>query len=194
MINNKWSAALVLSMVASAAGAQSYQAELDGAFERLSSDIRPFDMDTKDVSGRWYFESVDTANHPLAEAAFLQRSSSVSLTYQDMDVIVGTATFDDEENLIPHQIKGSWKLLSGEVNYYVPNTILYLEADYRYGKSAFRSGPSFTDWGAALGIAPMAGLLILTRYSDDIDYRFNVETQYVTQLSGARSTLRGQFL
>lgn len=182
---NKWSAVFILTLTASATGAQSYQAEVDAGYMRSSSDNFPFDLDTMAISGRWYFNAVDAHNHPLAEAAFLARASGVSLTYADYDSLVGIVS-GDETNAI-RQVKGSWKVLAAEVNYYVPNTHLYIEAGYFVSEQSvpgYDSGSRTNSWGAALGLAPADGLLILTRYTDDSGYRFNIESQYVAKLSG----------
>lgn len=84
-------------------------------------------------------------------------------------------------------MKGSSQSALAEVRFYVPDTIFYLEAELLFTES---SAPGLeaenTDnvWRGALGLASVDGLLFLTRYSDDQDYRFNIETQYVTELPG----------
>lgn len=190
MKTNQWSSVIVLSLAASTSVAQSYQADVSASYSRSSQDQLAFDPESKEVSGRWFFNAVDTADHPLAEAAFLERSSSAALSFANIDLLVGSAGLDADGNFVPYQIKGTAERLKGEISYYVPNTFIYMEAEYYVMKSSvpeFNFSDSTNSWGATLGVAPLPGLLILTRYFDASHYRFNVETQYVTKLIGGRA-------
>lgn len=115
----------------------------------------------------------------------MERSSSLSLTASDWDTITGT-----NSNSMPERVRGSAKEVVGGLSYYFPGTIIYLEADYiyrRFSTSGIDAGASDNGWGAALGIAPIDGLLVLTRHWNGSDYRYNIETQYVTQLPGGKA-------
>ncbi len=66
-----------------AAQAQDYQFELEAGYSDFENDS------ALDFGGTYFFDRVATAGHPLAEAAFLQRASNMSLgyiTYDDSDI------------------------------------------------------------------------------------------------------------
>jgi hypothetical protein len=75
--------ALLLAMT----GAQAYQFEVQGQSEFIDNTVNDQDF-TGAVQGTYYFKNVDAAKGPLAEAAFLNQASNVSLayTYGEYDV------------------------------------------------------------------------------------------------------------
>ncbi|MDQ2077597.1 putative porin [Marinimicrobium sp. ABcell2] len=106
------------------------------------------------VRGEYHFAPVQTGNHPLAEAAFLERSTNV---YAEAN--------DDFDHLT----------LGGEL--YIPNTMFYVAAE------VFRTDYNGSDTGVAgaVGIMPIDGLLVSTRFTDD-GYDANVSVKYVTAI------------
>ncbi|MDY6489866.1 MAG: porin Omp33-36 [Acinetobacter faecalis] len=68
--------ALLLAMT----GAQAYQFEVQGQSEFIDNTANHNDF-TGAVQGTYYFNNVDTTKGPLAEAAFLNQASNVSLAY-----------------------------------------------------------------------------------------------------------------
>ncbi|MTD10996.1 carbapenem susceptibility porin CarO [Acinetobacter sp. YIM 103518] len=68
--------ALLLAMT----GAQAYQFEVQGQSEFIDNTANHNDF-TGAVQGTYYFNNVDTTKAPLAEAAFLNQASNVSLAY-----------------------------------------------------------------------------------------------------------------
>ena len=68
--------ALLLAMT----GAQAYQFEVQGQSEFVDNTANTQDF-TGAVQGTYYFKNVDAAKGPLAEAAFLNQASNVSLAY-----------------------------------------------------------------------------------------------------------------
>ena len=67
--------ALLLAMT----GAQAYQFEVQGQSEYIdASDANDKDF-TGGLQGTFYFKDVDSSKGPLAEAAFLNQASNVSL-------------------------------------------------------------------------------------------------------------------
>ncbi len=68
--------ALLLAMT----GAQAYQFEVQGQSEFIDNTANQNDF-TGAVQGTYYFNNVDSSKGPLAEAAFLNQASNVSLAY-----------------------------------------------------------------------------------------------------------------
>jgi len=75
-----------------AAQADDYRSELTGFFERalFDGDVSPDDADLFGAQYQWYFKPVKTDGLPLAEAAFLNRSSFVAAA-------ITFAEFGDED-------------------------------------------------------------------------------------------------
>ena len=68
--------ALLLAMT----GAQAYQFELQGQSEYIDTTVNDKDF-TGGVQGTYYYKNVDSSKGPLAEAAFLNQASNVSVAY-----------------------------------------------------------------------------------------------------------------
>ncbi|WP_296277821.1 porin Omp33-36 [uncultured Acinetobacter sp.] len=68
--------ALLLAMT----GAQAYQFEVQGQSEYIDTTVNDKDF-TGGLQGTYYFKNVDSSKGPLAEAAFLNQASNVSLAY-----------------------------------------------------------------------------------------------------------------
>ncbi|MDQ9818821.1 porin Omp33-36 [Acinetobacter bereziniae] len=68
--------ALLLAMT----GAQAYQFEVQGQSEYIDTTENDKDF-TGGLQGTFYFKNVDSSKGPLAEAAFLNQASNVSLAY-----------------------------------------------------------------------------------------------------------------
>ena len=79
--------ALLLAMT----GAQAYQFEVQGQSEYIDTTVNDKDF-TGGLQGTYFFKNVDSSKGPLAEAAFLNQASNVSLAYNyselDSDVVV----------------------------------------------------------------------------------------------------------
>lgn len=68
--------ALLLAMT----GAQAYQFEVQGQSEYIDTTVNDKDF-TGGLQGTFYFKDVDSSKGPLAEAAFLNQASNLSLAY-----------------------------------------------------------------------------------------------------------------
>ena len=68
--------ALLLAMT----GAQAYQFEVQGQSEYTDTTVNDKDF-TGGLQGTYYFKNVDATKGPLAEAAFVNQASNVSLAY-----------------------------------------------------------------------------------------------------------------
>lgn len=79
--------ALLLAMT----GAQAYQFEVQGQSEYIDTTVNDKDF-TGGVQGTYYFKDVDSSKGPLAEAAFLNQASNVSVAYNYAEL--GSNGFD----------------------------------------------------------------------------------------------------
>ena len=68
--------ALLLAMT----GAQAYQFEVQGQSEYIDATVNDKDF-TGGIQGTYYLKDVDTSKGPLAEAAFVNQASNVSVAY-----------------------------------------------------------------------------------------------------------------
>lgn len=71
---------LATAVLLAMTGAHAYQFEVQGQSEYVDTTANDKNF-TGDVAGTFYLKNVDTAKGPLAEAAFLNQASSVSLGY-----------------------------------------------------------------------------------------------------------------
>jgi len=149
-------AASMLALLGSATAiAQPYQIEAGASLTYADPDNAKSDT-SFGAYGIYHFNQVLTANRPLAEAAFLQRSSNAYLrTAQDFDVIQLGAEF------------------------YIPDSIFYVAAEFL--RTDDRHDHK-NDWGLRAGITPLDGLLVWTQYYDEEGYDFNLHAKYVMDL------------
>lgn len=139
-----------------AALAQPYQIEAGASLSHVNPDHGGSDNQFG-AYGIYHFNQVQTTNRPLAEAAFLQRSSNAYLrTQQDFDVIQAGAEF------------------------YIPDTIFYVAAELL--RTDYDNSDHNNDWGVRVGVTPINGLLVYTQYYDEQGYDFNVHAKYVMDL------------
>lgn len=167
--------------------AANYQTELSAGY----ADIDANDNDENDyfigLEGKYYFAPVDTANHPLAEAAFIEKSSSV---YVSLD---NTEWKSDAGRLDVYQ-------RSIGVDLYVPNSMFYFgggikESKYKsfytdsFGAVEGRSSQWDSEWFVKAGIAPIEGLLVWSEFVEDADIseRWNINGKYVIALAGEQA-------
>lgn len=140
-----------------------YRAEVAVSFMDLPGGAR-----VTGILGEWHFAPVETAGHPLAEAAFLERSGSLSVIHaiSEFDWVDADATVFN-------------------LGYYIPNTMLFVGATHqRSSVDAGNFSFSENDWGLTFGVAPIEGLLISTEYMDEPGYNFNLTAKYLRKLAG----------
>ncbi|WP_036188627.1 putative porin [Marinimicrobium agarilyticum] len=129
-----------------------YQSEIGADYTDVEDGDGAFGM-----YGELHFSPVQTRNHPLAEAAFLERSSNVfARGGNDFDLLT----------------------VGGEL--YVPDTMFYVKAEVVRDD---RFADSDTTAYATLGLTPIDGLRVTTTFSDD-GYDANLSAKYVTSLGG----------
>ncbi len=129
----------------------------------VSLEYADFDNDLTAISlqGVYHFTPVDTANKPLAEAAFLERRSFVNAGHTEFDFDGGSS---DAQNI--------------GFGFYIPSTIFYVGAQYVKMEDE-------NDTVVTLGITPIDGLLVSTSHSEEAeDYEANIAAKYVSKLAG----------
>jgi hypothetical protein len=148
-----------------AATADDYRAQVDLSFDRalFDGDDLP-DADVLGIGGTYYFEPVKTDGLPLAEAAFLNRSSFVAAG-------IARSELGDEKI----------DIFGAGGGYYLPNTIFYGELNYTYADDF---GGDQDRFSAALGVTPIDGLLVTT-YFDEDGWDPNARAKYVGKLPNA---------
>ena len=162
---------LVLAAAPAAALADDYRFDAQGAFDWYQpSDDFFGDADTTNLTGTWYFAPVSTTDVPLAEAAFLGRSSRVSA------VLARYELFGEHLNA-----------QAASVGYYFPGTMFYASAGVQRIETLTALSSTFvqteydTAWFGQLGIAPLKGLLLTTSFQED-GYDPNITARYVGKL------------
>jgi hypothetical protein len=153
------------SLIASTmAFAESYQAEVNLAAQRIDND--GLDSDQKDYSlgGIYYFNAVSTDNLPLGEAAYLGKNSNV---------FAGVSHWPKQHG------NPDFQLYTAGAEFFIPENFLYVKA----GASRYDgAGESENDWFTSVGITPLDGLLITTDYFHDEGYDANIHAKYVTAI------------
>ena len=96
--------AIGLALSATAQAAEDYRWELGAGYTHstidadLKSDVlrdsENIDSDIGAVSGTWYLKPVDTSKGPLAEAAFLDHASNITLSFADGEVDLNSINND----------------------------------------------------------------------------------------------------
>lgn len=165
--------------------AATYQSEISANYADVDVSDSSEEGYIVNLEGKYYFAPVDTANHPLAEAAFIEKASNAYL------------------NLINYEFKENGDRLdiyqrSLGIDFYIPNTMFYLGAGIEEYKSKYTwpsddysdSGSSSTQWDSAwfvkAGIAPVTGLLVWSEFTEDVDVsdEWNINGKYVIPLAG----------
>jgi hypothetical protein len=160
-------AALALAIVANTAAAD-YRGEVTAIYA---------DLDDGDkaslISGTFHFNNVKTDSHPLAEAAFLERSNNVML-------MRGKTEYRNHVD-----VTSSYAV----AEFYIPQAMLYVAPVYFYSDYNYEIGrrTSVNDWGAYVGLTLAEGLRISTLWMDDADYEFNLQMKYVVDVSASNT-------
>lgn len=111
--------ALLLAMT----GAQAYQFEVQGQSEYIDNTVNDKNF-TGAVQGTYYFKNVDSSKGPLAEAAFLNQASNVSVAYNYGEYDVDA----DGKDVVSHTI-------GAKAEAYVPTKIVPVYASASYSNT-----------------------------------------------------------
>lgn len=158
-------AAILLFVLFSSAHASSYRAEVDVSMYRFN--FEEFGNDSVYyLDGTYYFSPVQTTGHPLAEAAFLERSSGVGLSVSH-----------DFESIT------AW----GE--FYFPSVKLFVAPMVHRIDDDWESD---TELSLALGFNPFSGLVVGTVVTDD-GYDPNIFAKYTLPIGSHFLGLQGGY-
>ena len=174
--------ALLLAMT----GAQAYQFEVQGQSEYIDASAANDKDFTGGVQGTYYFKDVDTSKGPLAEAAFLNQASNVSLAYHYAELGSNGVDFTAHnygakaEAYVPTQ--------------YVP---VYASASYSHtildGKNNATGNDQGDRYALELGALAAPNFLIAVGYTSVADQlaldAFNVMSNGVVKSVGETATI-----
>lgn len=156
--------ALTLAGGALPALADDYRAEVTLFGDRAEPDGNAPHVDQFAAVGAYYLEPVRTDGLPLAEAAFLNRSSFVRGAAMRSEI--GNEKID---------------IFSASLGYYMPDTIFFGRLGVSYADDF--DGDQ-TKFNGSFGITPLDGLLLLTNFDED-GWDPNVTAKYVGKMANA---------
>jgi hypothetical protein len=158
-------ACLIAAALPAGARADDYRAQLDLTYDHIDFDVPLIPNGERlGVAGTYYFSPVVTDGRPLAEAAFLGRSSFVE---------AGAVRSELGDEKID--------IFGAGIGYYLPDTIFYGELNYTYVEDFNGDQDRLS---GALGVAPIDGLLVTT-YFDEDGWDPNANAKYVGKLPNA---------
>ena len=174
--------ALLLAMT----GAQAYQFEVQGQSEYLDASAANDKDFTGGVQGTYYFKDVDSSKGPLAEAAFLNQASNVSLAYNYAEL--GSNGFD----VTAHNY-------GAKAEAYVPTKFVpvYASASYSHTILDSKNNNASDDQGdryaLELGALAAPNFLVAVGYTSVADQfaldAFNVMSKGVVSAVGETATI-----
>ncbi len=146
-----------------AMGANAYQYEGNASYENSDFDGLG-DLDTIAISGKYYLNTVQVKGAPLAEAAFLNKASSVGAGYAN-------ASGDGPEDIDVYGVSGE---------FFIPNTQFYVSGALNQTKF---DGDKNTGYAIEAGYLPINGLLVAVGVSkESLDPAFVAKNGFVTSL------------
>ncbi|WP_445345448.1 porin Omp33-36 [Acinetobacter bohemicus] len=174
--------ALLLAMT----GAQAYQFEVQGQSEFIdASDANDKDF-TGGIQGTYYLKDVDTSKGPLAEAAFVNQASNVSLAYNYAEL--GT----DGTDFIAHNY-------GAKAEAYIPTKVVpvYASASYSHtildGKNNQTADQNGDRYAVEVGALAAPNFLVAVGYTSVADQfaldAFNVMSNGVVKAVGETATI-----
>ncbi|ENX33026.1 hypothetical protein F889_02957 [Acinetobacter colistiniresistens] len=149
----------VLVSACFAINAHAYQTEANGAYEHINMDDGKGNSAV--ISGKYYFNPVQTRNVPLAEAAFLDKASNIGGGY-------AYSKLKDDQEFGDLQ----FNMLGLQGEFYVPNTQFYLSgALHRTNVKATINGigsdsKKSDGYNLEAGFLPISGLLLAVGVAD----------------------------
>ena len=163
-----------LLLVSAPAPAEDYRAEAGAWVARV--DNEGVDGESFGLQGSYYLRPVVIDDVPLAEAGFLGRADKLQVDGLRYGMN-GSEHFD------------AWSLTSEA--YVTAGIPLFLTATVSIGEtfeydadSGERVDGHHTSWQAGIGVTPLDGLRISTRFSQHVDYQPNVDLKLVRRLGG----------
>ena len=185
-------ASALLAALAVTGTAHAYQTELNVGYENtdFENNLGGFELDSDGdlffVNGKYYLNTVNTKNAPLAEAAFLNKASNIGLGYVNAQNELSEAGINAEEEF---EIIG----VNGE--FFIPNSQFYISGSLNqvdYTASARAPGFTYdesddtTGYSLEAGYLPVNGLLLALGVSkESLDPVLVAENGFVTSLGYA---------
>ena len=173
--------ALLLAMT----GAQAYQFEVQGQSEYINTTVNDKDF-TGGIQGTYYLKNVDASKGPLAEAAFLNQASNVSVAYNYGEL--GSNAID----VIAHNF-------GAKVEAYVPTQVVpvYASASYSHtlldSKNNAATDDSGDRYALELGAVVVPNFLVAVGYTSVADQTaldaFNVMGNGVAKATAESQTI-----
>lgn len=148
--------------------ADTYQVEAGANASRWETDVFNSSLNSYEANGKYYFNLVKTDNLPLAEAAYLGKSSNAFLA---------------ASRSYGHGNFGGGKVYSGGVEVYIPENFLYVRVE---GVHQRYEGDSDTSALTTIGLTPLDGLRVTTSWDSDESYHANIDAKYVTALGNGQ--------
>ena len=155
--------ALLLAMT----GAQAYQFEVQGQSEYVDTTENDKNF-TGAVQGTYYFKDVDASKGPLAEAAFLNQASNVSLAYQyaQYDAPVAGGRSDVESNVYGVKAEAYYNTKYVPVPVYASATYSHTHTD---GKNSVTANDNGDRYGVEVGAVVAPNFLVALGYTSIAD-------------------------
>ena len=149
---------LATAVLLAMTGAHAYQFEVQGQSEYVDTTANDKNF-TGDVAGTFYLKNVDTAKGPLAEAAFLNQASSVSLGYSYQQY--------DQNNGLNYHV-GTYGV-KGEAYVPTPYLPVYASATYNHtdvdGKNAISRDDNGDRYALEVGAMLLPNFLMTVGYT-----------------------------
>ncbi|MGM8226024.1 putative porin [Cellvibrio sp. ARAG 10.3] len=205
--------AITLVLAAEVSTAQTYRSEVRLGY--LDSENELFDSDRSAwmAGGSYYFSPVTATNHPLAEAAFLEKASSIDISYIRQDW-KNSGQLQAFGSTYSYETSFDEKDMGVMVQAFIPDSMFYLAAGVTRSEERSRTisyymeegyiNPdveTFTDrtndtqWQGSIGLTPINGLLVWTSIYEDneVDKRWDLNAKYVTEILGKTVNLESSY-
>ena len=209
MRNYLLGSAIALLLATDISIAQTYRSEISLDYLRRDREALPdSESDTWRVSGTYYFSPVNTASHPLAEAAFLEKASNLSVSYlhEEWDYSDTYGSFHYETSVTEEDLNADIELFIPNTMFYVAagmtrdeskyrTTVFYMEDDLNPGVETDTETDGDNSWHGSLGVTPIDGLLIWSDFYEDVDLdeHWNLNAKYVTDWNGNAINIEGGY-
>lgn len=209
MRNYLLGSAIALLLATDISIAQTYRSEISLDYLRRDREALPdSESDTWRVSGTYYFSPVNTASHPLAEAAFLEKASNLSVSYlhEEWDYSDTYGSFRYETSVTEEDLNADIELFIPNTMFYVAagmtrdeskyrTTVFYMEDDLNPGVETDTETDGDNSWHGSLGVTPIDGLLIWSDFYEDVDLdeHWNLNAKYVTDWNGNAINIEGGY-
>lgn len=212
MRNYLLGSAIALVLAAEVSTAQTYRSEVRLGYLDSNNELFNSDSSAWMAGGTYYFSPVNSTNHPLAEAAFLEKASNIGIgyvrdewKYSSLRQAYGTYSYETS-------IEG--RDVAGTIEFFIPNSIFYIAAgvtneEERSRTVSFHMEDGFIDpdvetftdrtsettWQGSVGLTPIDGLLVRTTFYEDseVDKHWDLNAKYITEILGRTVNLESSY-